>query len=126
MAGREDQLRLRILDEISQLRRGIGSVERHVDQTGAQARQIEQGAVDRLLRLDEDAVARRRAEPHQSRRIAAHGAIQLRIGQPDLIALNEKRRPFGKGRRLFEQFVEIAAQGTQEVLQRRAMPLLRG
>jgi hypothetical protein len=106
----DDHLRLGILDKPGELGRRVGGIERDVDQASAQAGEIEQGPLDGLLRLDENPVAGVRTESDQRRRIAPDGAVQPGIGQPDLAALNEKRRPSGKGRRVFEQAVEIAAQ----------------
>ena len=106
----DDQRRLGILDEIGELGRRVGGVERHIDQAGAQAGEIEQGALDRLLGLDEDPVAGPRAAPDQRRRIAGDGAVELGVAQADLAAFDEDRRLARRrgGRR--EQAVEVGAQ----------------
>jgi hypothetical protein len=110
MPGREDQCRLGILDEPGQLGRCVGGVERNIDEPGAKAREIEQGDLDRLLRLDEDAVAGPGAKSDKRRGIAANRAVKIGVGQADFTAFNEKRRPSGKGRRFLEQAVEVGAQ----------------
>jgi len=110
VAGREDQSRFGVLDEPSQLDGCIGGVERDVDQPGLEAGQIEQGAFDRLFRLDEDSLPGPSAKPSQRRGIAADRTVQLGIGQPNPVAFDEgrpvPRRLGGRGK----QAVEIPGQ----------------
>ena len=106
----DDQCRLGIVDEVSELRPGIGGVERDVDQPRAQGGEIEQRALDRLLRLDEDAIARLRAARRQRRGIAADGAVELVVAKPNRAALDEDRPVAGGRGGRGEQAVEICAQ----------------
>jgi hypothetical protein len=110
MAGRDDQRRFGIGDEIAQLRRRIGRVERDIDKPGTQGGEVEQRPLDRFLGLDDDPVAGPRTPCDERRRIACDGAVKFLVAKPDLAAFDEGGRIARFGRRGGDQLVETGAQ----------------
>jgi hypothetical protein len=78
---RHHRARLGVLEEVGDLAFLVCAVERQVHEAGAQAAQVQQQRLGRLLDLDRDAIARREAAAREKRRIACTAGFGLRIGQ---------------------------------------------
>ena len=101
--------RLRVAQEIGDLGRPIGGVERQVDGADAQAGEVEEDRLGRFLHLNGDAVAFFHAEAGQQPCHAAGEAFQIGVAVAATVRrLDEGRGPLGRKARL-EQRVEIVA-----------------
>src|SRR5690606_13722632 len=76
----EGGLRLGIADEIGDLIFAVGGVERQIDESGAQATEIEEDVVRRLVDLDRDPVSGRQPKSQKEIRVACGLRLQVRIG----------------------------------------------
>ena len=79
----DDELRLRVPDEILDLRRRVGGVERKVDRAGPQGAEIEDEVLHRLLDLHRDPFARRDAPRLERVRHATRPEDEVVVGPPD-------------------------------------------
>ena len=101
----DEDARLRVAEEILDLRRRVGRVERKEDRARAQAREIQQNRVRRFLDLHGDAIARRHAARAQKVRDARRARMKIAIGD------------LARFRRLDEDFLRRGRAARDEVVQ---------
>jgi hypothetical protein len=102
-----DHARLGVAEEILELALLIRRVERQVDESGAQAREVEGEHLPMLVRLHGDAIARHAARAHECVR-DARGRLRKLVIMHDTFVWNEQARLLGAGREMgFDQRMEI-------------------
>ena len=102
---------LGIGQEILDLSLPVGGVQRQIGGADAQAGEIEEDGLGRLVHLHGDAVAGRHAQCDQQVGDPAAPALQIRVAVALAVAsLDEQFRAVG-GKTAFEQLVEIIAHG---------------
>ena len=94
----DEQGRLGVAQEVADLARGVGGVERQVDGAGAQAAEIEHQRLGALLDLGRDAVAGLDAQIQEHLGHAAGQVEQVGVAERAAVGRSRKARPRSAGK----------------------------
>ena len=92
LAGREDQLCLRIVDDVDELRRGEPVVQRHRDGAGLGRGQVREGVLDAVLREDRHPVTLGDTAPDKGRGLTVDQVERLAVREPAPVLDGELHR----------------------------------
>ena len=99
--------RFGVVQEMSDLMKGVRDVDRHEDGAQAQTGRVQQHSVHRLVRLDENPVARIDAARNQGRRESGRLHTEGRIGQLPAFGRSNENAPRAVARRSFNPIAGI-------------------